>query len=155
MLQPIFSSHQNSQPVPHNFLNQKCSNEMNFLQIFQLNDNASYPPQSFTLYLMLYRYAMYLTHFKNTVMHMTGLYFLHVIHMAVVYRYSGDILSKVFSSDTKMSQCRSFIMNQYSVLKPSLIKILYSAVCVLMKKKICGHKNYIYIPNCFVRDLEK
>lgn len=24
-----------------------------------------------------------------------------------------------------------------------------------MKKKICGHKNYKYIPNCFVRDLEK
>lgn len=39
-------------------------------------------------------------------------------------------------------QCRSYIM--YSVLKPSLIKMLYSALHTLMKKKWkCVCKNYL------------
>lgn len=35
-------------------------------------------------------------------MYMIGLYFLYVIYMVVVYRYSGDILLKVFFFDIKM-----------------------------------------------------
>lgn len=43
-LQNYFPLHSNSQPLPYDFLNHKCWNELSFVQIFQLNSHTIMHP---------------------------------------------------------------------------------------------------------------
>lgn len=109
-----FPLHSNSQPLPHDFLNHKCWNELSFVQIFQLN--------------------------SHTIMHPLWQIFTKHRTKPLGLSYPPPKPKIYIILDT--IQCRSYIM--YSVLKPSLIKMLYSALHTLMKKKWkCVCKNYL------------